>query len=76
MEQIYEVDDWLRLKGQSDRECVHVIQVHTAKCSKGMQYAYEVRLVVFNSYNNLGSRSRFMVNEIEVDRKIEKPKSE
>lgn len=70
----YKIDDWLRLKGQSDRECVHVIQTREVRCSTATQCWYEVRLVVFDSYNQHGSRVLFVINEIEVEKKIEPPK--
>jgi len=70
----YKVDDWLRLKGQSDRECVHVIQTRELKCSKASQFWYEVRLVQFNSYSGSCSRNLFVINEIEIAEKIEEPK--
>ena len=71
----YKVDDWLRLKGQSDRECVHVIQLREVVCSEAKQTWYEVRLVIFDSYNQQSSRGLLVVNEIEIDRKIEEPES-
>lgn len=70
----YKIDDWLRLKGQSDRECVHIIQIRESKCSMGSQFWYEVRLVVFDSYNQHGSRMLFVINEIEIAEKIDEPK--
>lgn len=70
----YKVDDWLRLKGQSDRESAHVIQIREQKCSIGSQFWYEVRLVQFNSYNSPGLHSLFVVNEIEIAKKIDEPK--
>ena len=70
----YKIDDWLRLKGQSDRECVHVIQIREQKCSIGSQFWYEVRLVCFNSYGPPSSKLLFIINEIEIAEKIEEPK--
>lgn len=70
----YKVDDWLRLKGQNSNECVHVIGVREIICSEASQFWYEVRLVMFDSYNKLGSRTLFVINEIEIAEKIEEPK--
>lgn len=70
----YKIDDWVRLKGQSDRECVHIIGTRIVSCSEGTQFWYEVRLVVFDSYNQHGSRILFLINEIEIAKKIDEPK--
>ena len=70
----YKVGEWLRLKGQSDRECVHVIQVREYKCSEASQFWYEVRLVCFDSYSPPSSKMLFVINEIEIAKKIDEPK--
>ena len=70
----YKEDDWVRLKGQSARECVHIVGTRTVSCSGGTQFWYEGRLLVFDSYNQRGSHSLFIFNEIEVAEKIKEPK--
>lgn len=70
----YKTDDWIRLKGQSERECAHIIGVHEITGSAGTRIQYDIRLMKLEQFENFVPRPCFIVAEIEVAEKIDKPK--
>lgn len=71
----YKVDDWVRLKGQSKRECAHVIGVHEITGSAGIRTQYDIRLMRLEQFENIMPKPCLIVASIEIAEKIEEPKT-